>query len=249
MIKRFRKITDGLYRGSAPSVKDVVKLHNLFGINKIVSLDEAAGHRIDRICKLLNIDHVQLTLDGTKHSLIKLLAHNIKDLLTEGGPTFIHCAEGKDRTGFLAALFKCKYMGVPLHEALDEAKKLGFGENVEPHFIELLVNTLKKVCGDTNSADIVENEREYMQDGRSSALDHADRGSFSPYLDKTKQYPYDAPYDDALDQYPTRENMSKKKVKLPEPTGEVPQVGMFEGSPGAHGAGIVEPGAGHTVNI
>jgi hypothetical protein len=247
MIKRFRKITDGLYRGSAPSVKDVVKLHKLFGIKKIVSLDEAAGHRIDRICKILNIEHVQITLDGTKHSLIKLLSYNIKDLLTEGGPTFIHCAEGKDRTGFLAALFKNKYMGVPLHEALDEAKRLGFGENVDPEVIKLFVNTLNKICGDTNSADIVEHQREYMQDGRSSALDHAERGSFAPYIDKTKQYPYDSPYSDTLDQYPTRENL--RTIKLPDPTGEVPQVGMFEGSPGAAGAGFVEPGAGHTVNI
>lgn len=247
MIKRFRKITDGLYRGSAPSVKDVIKLHKFYGVKKIVSLDEVSGNNIDRICKLLGIEHIQIPVDGTKLSLIKLLSHNLKDLLLSGGPTFVHCKEGKDRTGFVSALFKCKYMGANLRDALDEAKRMGFGVNENPEFIHMLESTLHKLCGDSNSADIVENEREYMQDGHSSALDHADRGSFSPYLDKLKQYPFDAVYNDEYDQYPTRENMSKDPVKIPDPVGEVPLVGMFDTAPGGKGSGFVEPGGGFTV--
>jgi len=244
MIKRFRKITEGLFRGGAPSVKDVIKLNKLYGVKKIISLDKEAGERIDRICKLLDIEHITIPLDGTKKTLINLLSNDIKKLLTEGGPTFIHCKEGKDRTGFLAALFKCKYMGVPLEEALDEAKKLGFGEGVPKEYIELLENTLKKVCGDSNSADIVENQREYMQDSHSSALDEADRASFSPYLDKVRQYPYDQPYNYVYDQYPTRENMSKEPVEIPEPVGEIPMVGMYDNSSGVKGVGPVENGGG-----
>lgn len=244
MIKRFRKVTEGLYRGGAPSVKDVIKLQKLFGIKKIISLDKDSGDRINRICNLLNIEHVSIPLDGTKRTLINLLGNNIKDLLTKGGPTFFHCKEGKDRTGFLAALFECKYMGVPLSEALEEARKLGFGENVDPTYIQLLESILRKLCGDTNSADIVENEREYMQDGNSSALDHADRGSFSPYLDKTKQYPNDTIYNSEYDQYPTRENLDESSIEIPDPIGEIPQVGMFENAPGGKGTGFMETGGG-----
>ncbi len=195
MIKRFRKITDNLYRGGAPTVKDVIKLHKLFGIKKIISLDEDAGNKIDRICKLLEIEHVSLPLDGTKNSLIRLLSNDIKKLLMEGGPTFIHCQEGKDRTGFLAALFKCKYMGVLLQDALNEARSLGFGEGVDPKYMELLETALHKLCGDSNSADIVENQREYIQDGRSSALDSADRSSFAPHLNDMGDLPLVGVYD------------------------------------------------------
>lgn len=250
MIKRLRKITEGLYRGGAPSIQDVVLLRKFYGINKIISLDKVAGERIENICKILGIDHIQIPLDGTRKTLLNLLSHDIKKLLTEGGPTFIHCKEGKDRTGFLAALFKCKYMGVSFEEALDEAKSLGFGVGVPQEFVDLFVKTLKKICdADSNSADsIVENQREYMQDGRSSALDKAERGSFSPYLDKTRQYPYDAPYNYVYDQYPTRENMSKDPVELPEPVGEVPMVGMYDNSSGVKGVGPVENGGGF-VNI
>lgn len=245
MIKRFRKITNGLYRGGAPTVKDVIKLHKFYGIKKIVSLDEISGKNIERICKLLNIEQVQAPLDGTKKSLINLLGHDIKKLLTENGPVFIHCKEGKDRTGFLSTLFKCKYMDVPFKEAYEEMKSLGFGENAPPQLIEILDSTLKKLCDkDSNSADIVGNQREYMQDGRSSALDQADRSSFSPYLDKVRQYPYDNPYNYVYDQYPTRENMSKKPVKIPAPVGEVPQVGMYDNSSGVKGVGPVENGGG-----
>ncbi len=195
MIKRFRKITDDLYRGSAPTVKDVVKLHKLFGIKKIISLDEESGNKIKRICQLLGIEQVNLPLDGTKNSLIRLLSNDIKKLLMDGGPTFIHCKEGKDRTGFLAALFKCKYMGVSLQDALTEARSLGFGEGVDPKYMRLLEDTLNKLCGDSNSADIVQNEREYMQDGRSSALDSADRSSFAPYLNDMGDLPLIGIYD------------------------------------------------------
>ncbi len=83
MIHRFRKVTDNLFRGSAPSPKDVQMLKEHLGIKKIVSLDAASSKRINRVCKLLGIKHVSIPIEmeDFKKSLINFLKQDLKKLL------------------------------------------------------------------------------------------------------------------------------------------------------------------------
>jgi hypothetical protein len=244
MIHRFRTVSKGLYRGSAPNPKDVLHLKNDLGINKIISLDKEDGERISRVCKLLGIDQVKIYLDGSRQSLLKLLSYNLKDLLLNGGPTFFHCHAGKDRTGLLAALFKCKYMGVSPDKALQEAKSLGFGLGVDPKVTKLYEQIIKscKSESDINKADIVSNEREYIGDNHDSFLQGGHQGSFAPYLDQTRQNPMDAVYNYIDDQSPTRQNYPNYK-SIKEHNQEedvVPLVGIFDNDAGARGFGPTE---------
>lgn len=248
MIYRFIKVTDQLYRGSAPSPKDVVELKNKFGIKKIVSLDKKAGDRIDRVCKLLNIKHIMLPIQDTRKDLIRFLQHNLKQLFLEDGPTFVHCAHGKDRTGLAVALVKCKYLGMSPEKALEEAKSLGFGIGVDPRVVKLYEKIILacKPSKDVNKADIVSNEREYKADNRDTFLGEVHPGSFAPYLDKTRQNPMDAVYVYINDQSPTRENYQEyKSIKEhdqeeDQEEGEVPIVGLYNNDAGARGFGPTE---------
>lgn len=245
MIKRFRKITDGLYRGSAPSENDIKNLHKYLGINKVVSLDKDTGEAINDICKKLNIEHIIIPLNGRKGPLAKLFSYDLYDLLISNGPTYIHCAEGKDRTGFVSALFKCKYMDYSYDRALKEAKSLGFGVGVSPFIIGLYTNLLKKVCeekdeeDDSDNPDIVKNERNYKAqgDGRGSYLDQATQGSFAPFISKTRQYPYDNVYNPGYDQSPTRNNYDHSinpYLEIDE-TIDIPMVGEYSNIAGPMG--------------
>ncbi len=221
-----------------------MRLKNELGIKKIISLDEASGERISRTCKLLGIDQVKIYLDGSRQTLLELLNNNIKSLLLDGGPTFIHCQAGKDRTGLLTALFKCKYMGMSPEDAIEEAKSLGFGLGVDPKVIKLYENIIKACKSeiDTNNADIVSNEREYIGDSRDSFLDEGHQGSFAPYLSKTRQDPMDAVYNYIDDQSPTRQNYQDYK-SIKEHNQEedvVPLVGVFNNDAGARGFGPTE---------
>lgn len=211
MIRRLRKVADGVYRGSAPSPRDVLWLKEILGIKKIVSLDKETGDRIDHACKALGIEHVKAYIDGgDRKSLYHVLSQDLKHLLMGGGPTFFHCHEGKDRTGLIAALFKCKYMGMDPEQAIKEAKSLGFGVGVPPetvHLYEKIIRSCKShKDSDVNAADIVSNEREYIGDNRDSFLDESRQSSWSTYLDHTRQNPMDAVYVYNNDQSPTREN-------------------------------------------
>lgn len=240
-----------IFRGSAPSPMDVLWLKNNLKINKIVSLDQNSANKIIRPCKMLGIKQIIIPIDGTKKSILNFLSYNLKELLLNDGPTYVHCQAGKDRTGFVIALFKCKYMNVKPEDALKEAKSLGFGINVDPKFIELLEKLIMKCKPeiDINSADIVSNEREYISDNRSSFLDEAHQGSFAPYLSHTKQNPMDAVYNYINDQSPIRENYHPLKDKIEEISSfkendMIPQVGIFNNDAGLHGAGPAEPVGG-----
>lgn len=249
MIHRLRKVIKGLYRGSAPSPKDVVSLKQHLGINKIISLDRVTGDRIDRACKLLGIKHIKMYIDENRSSLAQLFKQDLKKLLLDDGPTYIHCHHGKDRTGLVIALFKCKYMGLSPTKAIEEAKSLGFGIGVDlptVHLYEKLINACK-AAKDDNNADIVSNEREYIGDNRDSFLDESRQHSFAPYLDHTKQNPADALYTYITDQAPTRQNYDPDRPiseHNQEETDVVPQVGIFNNDAGGRGFGPVENAGG-----
>jgi protein tyrosine phosphatase (PTP) superfamily phosphohydrolase (DUF442 family) len=248
MINRFKKVTDNLYRGSGPSPHDVKWLKDNFGIKKIVSLDEKAGKRINRACKLLGIKHVMLPLEITKHSILTLLKQNIRQLLTDDGPVYVHCHYGKDRTGLVVAMFKCKYMGMNPDEAIHEAKTFGFGVGVPPQVVRLYEKIIRscKSSKDENSADIVSNTRETKSDNRSGVLDEAKPSSFAPGLDASKTYPIDIEYNPINDQSPTRQNYQNyKSIKEhdKEDDGKIPQVGQYNNDAGVQGFGpTLNPG-------
>jgi hypothetical protein len=251
MIQRFRKVTDGLFRGSAPTPKDILWLKENLGINKVVSLDKKAGHRIDRACKLLGIEHLMFPIEfhRFKQSLLEFLRQDFKKLFLEGGPVFVHCEAGKDRTGLTVALIQCKFLGKSAEEAIEEAKSLGFGIGVDPkavHLFEKLIKSCKPVQ-DENNVDIVSNEREYIGDNRDSFLDEGHQGSFAPYLNVTKQNPMDAVYNFIMDQSPTRENYHHgKPIKEHESEEDnvVPMVGVYDNDAGGRGFGPAENNGG-----
>lgn len=254
-MHRFKKVTDDLYRGSAPSPHDVHWLKENLGIKKIVSLDAHSAARINRVCKLLGIKHVIVPIELThfKASLINFLKHDLKKLLLEGGPTFVHCAAGKDRTGLAIALLKCKYLGVKPEKAIQEAKSLGFGLGVDHRVISIFEKLIKrcKPSKDENAADIVSNEREYVSDNRDSFLDEGHQGSFAPYLSVTKQNPMDALYNFVMDQSPTRENYHHGKPITThyhddphQDEDVVPLVGVYDNDAGGRGFGPTENAGG-----
>lgn len=245
MIKRFRKVVDGLFRGGAPSIEDVKNLNKHFVIKKIVSLDGVAGEKIDRICKLLNIEHIIIPINFTDlMPIAQLLNYNLKDLLLKDSPTYVHCLKGKDRTGFVVAMYKCQFLGWSYEKALEEAKLLGFGIGVDPKIIKFYEKLIKlsDKNGDVNSADIAEQSREYHGEQES-----IDRSSFVPFMDPSRSYPLTEPYNSSYNQYPTRENYNDKLDFEGVQTDQMPLVGLYDSNDGIKGVGPVDNGGGFST--
>jgi hypothetical protein len=243
MIHRFKKVQDGVFRGSAPSIEDVVFLNRNLGVKKIISLDYTAGKRIDRVCKLLGIKHVMLPIDiNKKSSLLNFLKHDISTLLLKDGPTFLHCAYGRDRTGFAIALFRCESDGWSYDKALKEAYSLGFGDGIPHKLKQLYLQILNQACEDrqdhNDAYDIVSNQREYPSDYQDYTLGPFEQQSWSPYADyRVREFPY-ASVNDYPSSYPNEQfssdvdyHLDNSDIVSKYKRKSIPQSGQYESIP------------------
>ncbi len=131
MPDRFAEVQKGLYRGGCPTAEDLSVLKNVWGIKKIVSLDDECGHAIDSACKDLGLKHIVWGLGDGRDPKVGALKKRIVPQLLHDGPTYIHCFHGKDRTGMAIAMFRV-YTGWPVGKALAEAFKFGMGKGLSP---------------------------------------------------------------------------------------------------------------------
>ncbi len=237
----FAKITKNLYRGSAPSLEEVKDLNDKLGITKIISLDKKSGDKISKICKLLGIDHKIFDLNSDKKSFGKLLTEDLEDLFLSDTPTFVHCKHGKDRTGIVSAILRCKYMDWSYEDAIKEAEKYGFGTGLSGDMINFYHKILKNCKSDSNEASIVDNERSYKgtSDSTATFLDEANQHSFSPHLSNTRQYPYDSPN---LYEYNEKEDENSKDLTSIVDN-SIPQVGIYN-NVSTQGVGFMAPNNG-----
>lgn len=238
MIYRFKKVLPGVFRGSAPALKDVANLVRDYKIKKIISLDKTQGEKIKKICRSLGIKHIILPLYGKRSDVLKVLSKDLKELFIDNGPVFFHCRAGKDRTGFIAALLKVMYDNEDPEDAIDEAKSLGFGYMLPKEWqkaIKLYETAIRnaKPSNDSNNADtVLDLSRDHdSNDYRDSVLDQATQHSFAPYVDTTRKYPYDNQY---VTELPLNNNVITNNVN------SIPYVGTYDNATGIRGVGPTE---------
>jgi hypothetical protein len=260
-MERLIQLNPQLFRGSAPTTPDVVQLKKRFGINKIISLDKQTGNKIARVCHLLGISHFIFPLHQTHlDPIFRLLSQDIFSLLMNNGPTFFHCEAGKDRTGMLGAIYRCRLEGWTCQDAMEEAEKIGFGIGLPSKTAKLYTQVVIATCQhkhshlsagkdsiDFNEAreigtyneDIASNSRIYDTDYEGSVLDQALQQSFAPFEDYIRKYPWDSVYQAKYDAYPTRQNwdtdrrdqVMMERLLSTEPKSDIPQVGIYDNTP------------------
>lgn len=188
MPAKFEEVVKNkLYRGGEPTLKALKILKDVFGINKIISLDYKIGNNIHSYVKELGMTHVIIGLGSGKSYNIKRLEKYIPHLL-EDGPTYIHCKHGKDRTGMAVAMFRI-WSGESLTDALKEAKSFGMGTNLPPHVAKSYYDAVEEYAAknqDVANADIVEESREPASIGPAisdASVPNFGQSSFAPFED------------------------------------------------------------------
>jgi protein tyrosine/serine phosphatase len=124
-VTNFAKVDASLWRGSQPTAEGFRSLEKL-GVKTIVSFRH---------------DHDDLPLlKGTKLKYLRLpsRAYRPKDAQVArflkimqdpaNAPVFIHCAQGRDRTGFNAAAYRMVLQGWSAEDALAEMKAFRFNQ-------------------------------------------------------------------------------------------------------------------------
>lgn len=170
-MDRFSKVSNKLYRGGKPSSLDLYLLKEI-GIKKIVSLDDKSGEDIKDICDDLGFEHIIWGIGDGNDPKIAALKSKIIPTLTIGGPTYIHCKHGKDRTGMSVAMFRI-LNGWKLKDALIEAFRFGMGKDLpkktKQSYYDAVIKFDQELKSDNNKAsDIVSLTRETNSFGPTS---------------------------------------------------------------------------------
>jgi len=163
MPDRFAHVSHNIYRGGEPSEDDIDVLKDSWNIQKIVSLDEEAGNKIDDYCKKLGIEHVIIPLTNGNDKNFKLIPDELK---TWGNDyIYVHCLYGRDRTSAVIAMYRLLIDDWTLKEALEEAKAFKMGDGVDEQGKRLYFGVVKNFSTSLQkdkafSDDIVTMERD-----------------------------------------------------------------------------------------
>lgn len=133
IIPNFYEVNPRLYRGGKLKEKDITVLKQI-GIKTIIDLEykffynQLGGiNKEQKWCNKVNIKYVHAPMSFTKIPKEKDV-DMVLTLLEEptSQPVYIHCRQGRDRTGFIIGMYRTKYEGWTPQKAYEEMVKLGF---------------------------------------------------------------------------------------------------------------------------
>jgi protein tyrosine/serine phosphatase len=127
-IVRFARVDDTLYRGGQPDASGFAQLKRL-GVKTVVNLRRDDGERA--IVEGLGMRYVDLSTgltpfglgEGIRADVVRRFFEVVDD--EAGGPVFVHCRRGADRTGTLVAMYRIARQGWTAEAAYDEARSIG----------------------------------------------------------------------------------------------------------------------------
>ena len=174
------------------------------------------------------------------NSLHKLKSIDLNELFRyngnspEDGKTFVHCLQGKDRTGLMVALYRIQNKW-PAEKAREEAIKLDFGKNLPTEVTRAYMKVM-----DDNSAFDIPMQSDYIAD---SKFNNNFQNSFAPYdsdVTPQEQYGIVNQWSTNLDFWDNREIPTDPRF-----VGEsVPRVGEFDNYTAMNCFGPVGVGGG-----
>jgi len=144
-VDNFYKISDDLYRGAQPTEEGFRRLREM-GIRTIVSLRSFHSDKDDIGDLDLNYHRISAkAYHPEDKELVEFL-----EIVSENSnkPVFIHCMQGSDRTGLMAATYRVAIQDWPKDDALDEMANGGFGHHkmfklLQKYFREVNIEEIK----------------------------------------------------------------------------------------------------------
>ncbi|HEY9720398.1 MAG TPA: sulfur transferase domain-containing protein [Oscillatoriaceae cyanobacterium] len=151
-LENFRQVTPNLLRGGVPDEADLAWLA-AHGVKTDVSLQNAfmgsekpvvAAER--QTAAKLGMNFVNLPLPYGKEPPQSMVDSWVK-LLEDpnAGPIYVHCKQGRDRTGTMVAIERILNEGYTGEQALAEMKTFGFDPSHYPKYAEFVLALGKRV--------------------------------------------------------------------------------------------------------
>ena len=147
-ISNFNKVDENYYRGAQPNDKGFKNLAQL-GIKTIIDLRHYSYEdslREKRIVESHGLNYVNIPMNPLKSpSSFQITSFFNVINNHEALPVFVHCWQGKDRTGVMTALYRIKNYGWGYDKAYEEMKDKGYHHFLYPAQRKFLYNYAKSV--------------------------------------------------------------------------------------------------------
>jgi len=131
-IRNFHQVNGHIYRGAQPADQDWKGLAAI-GVKAVIDLRRPGEHSTAaeaRAVAAAGMQYINIPMKGIVAPRESQVAQALA-LLNSDTPVFVHCKEGKDRTGTVIALYRISHDHWDSHKALDEANSHGM------HWFEL----------------------------------------------------------------------------------------------------------------
>jgi tyrosine-protein phosphatase SIW14 len=130
-IENFAKVADGVYRGAQPDAAGFRALAGM-GVKTVVNLRSKHDDRKEAEPLGLHVVSIPISaglrLDPPSEDAVNAFFGVVLDPARR--PVFFHCAEGKDRTGTMCALYRIEVDGWTPERAHDEMVAFGWHDDV-----------------------------------------------------------------------------------------------------------------------
>lgn len=128
-IFNFGKINPNYYRGSQPSGQDVVSLAGI-GVKTVIDLrnDDDRDSAESNLVEKAGMKYVSIPMTTHEVPSPEKLAKFLKLVNDpENQPVYVHCVEGRHRTGVMTAVYRMTGEGWSPTQAFQEMKEFRFG--------------------------------------------------------------------------------------------------------------------------
>jgi len=143
----FHKVDNFYYRGGQPD-RDDFENFALLGIKTIINLRNTDEEDIADQKKMANkfdINYISIPMKASQPPTVEQIKYFFEVINNpENLPVYVHCWQGKDRTGIMTALYRVKNYGWNFDQAYSEMKKKGYHSFFYPKQKEFLYNYTKK---------------------------------------------------------------------------------------------------------
>ena len=125
-----KRLSNQLYRGPRPETVEALKELMDIGIKKIINLQSGFHEKMNddyyenKQLDELGMKEINLQCSDFTPPKAWQVDRVLKEI-AEGGPVYIHCLHGKDRTGFMCAVYRMQVQGWTYEEAKAEYYREG----------------------------------------------------------------------------------------------------------------------------
>jgi protein tyrosine phosphatase (PTP) superfamily phosphohydrolase (DUF442 family) len=142
----FHKVDGNYYRGGQPD-EDDYQSFALLGIKTVINLRNADTEDITKEKKFAGrygIKYVSIPMKASQPPTDEQIAYFFKLLDNPKNlPVYVHCWQGKDRTGIMTALYRVRDYGWNFDQAYSEMKQRGYHSFIYPKHREFLYSFIK----------------------------------------------------------------------------------------------------------